>query len=157
MKLNTVNNPEYYKDIMRTVWDSNNIQESTKEAMKLSSDLSTGDVSGRFAKYLKRFQDVIGNNDIDFTKPYHIIDGNAPKQYTKSEITRMSKFNLVAQNSVDLVKNAAERRYGNQKWLRIASAIGGTVVGATILAQFGFGKIRNPHNIEKQVSDDANI
>ena len=157
MKLNTVNNPEYYKDIMRTVWDSNNIQESTKEAMKVSSDLSTGDVSGRFAKYLKRFQDVIGNNDIDFTKPYHIIDGNAPKQYTKSEITRMSKFNLVAQNSVDLVKNAAERRYGNQKWLRIASAIGGTVVGATILAQFGFGKIRNPHNIEKQVSDDANI
>ena len=157
MKLNTINNPEYYKDIMRTVWDSNNIQESTKEAMKVSSDLSTGDVSGRFAKYLKRFQDVIGNNDIDFTKPYHIIDGNAPKQYTKSEITRMSKFNLVAQNSVDLVKNAAERRYGNQKWLRIASAIGGTVVGATILAQFGFGKIRNPHNIEKQVSDDANI
>lgn len=157
MKLNTINNPEYYKDIMRTVWDSNNIQESTKEAMKVSSDLSTGDVSGRFAKYLKRFQDVIGNNNIDFTKPYHIIDGNAPKQYTKSEITRMSKFNLVAQNSVDLVKNAAERRYGNQKWLRIASAIGGTVVGATILAQFGFGKIRNPHNIEKQVSDDANI
>ena len=65
-------------------------------------------------------------------------------QYTKSEITRMSKFNLVAQNSVDLVKNAAERRYGNQKWLRIASAIGGTVVGATILAQFGFGKNKKP-------------
>lgn len=157
MKLNTINNPEYYKDIMRTTWNPNNIQESTKEAMKISNNLETGDVAGRFAKYLKRFQDVIANNNIDFTKPYHILDSGAPKQYTKSEITRMSKFNLVAQNSVDLVKNAAERRYGNQKWLRVASAIGGTVVGATILAQFGFGKIRNPHNIEKQVSDDANI
>ena len=157
MKLNTINNPEYYKDIMRTTWNPNNIQESTKEAMKISNNLETGDVAGRFAKYLKRFQDVIANNDIDFTKPYHILDGGAPKQYTKSELTRMSKFNLIAQNSVDLVKNAAERRYGNQKWLRVASAIGGTVVGATILAQFGFGKIRNPHNIEKQVSDDANI
>ena len=157
MKLNTINNPEYYKDIMRTTWNPNNIQESTKEAMKISNNLETGDVAGRFAKYLKRFQDVIANNNIDFTKPYHILDGGAPKQYTKSELTRMSKFNLIAQNSVDLVKNAAERRYGNQKWLRVASAIGGTVVGATILAQFGFGKIRNPHNIEKQVSDDANI
>ena len=157
MKLNTINNPEYYKDIMRTTWNPNNIQESTKEAMKISNNLETGDVAGRFAKYLKRFQDVIANNNIDFTKPYHILDGGAPMQYTKSELTRMSKFNLIAQNSVDLVKNAAERRYGNQKWLRVASAIGGTVVGATILAQFGFGKIRNPHNIEKQVSDDANI
>ena len=157
MKLNTINNPEYYKDVMRTTWNPNNIQESTKEAMKISNNLETGDVAGRFAKYLKRFQDVIANNDIDFTKPYHILDGGAPMQYTKSELTRMSKFNLIAQNSVDLVKNAAERRYGNQKWLRVASAIGGTVVGATILAQFGFGKIRNPHNIEKQVSDDANI
>ena len=157
MKLNTINNPEYYKDVMRTTWNPNNIQESTKEAMKISNNLETGDVAGRFAKYLKRFQDVIANNNIDFTKPYHILDGGAPMQYTKSELTRMSKFNLIAQNSVDLVKNAAERRYGNQKWLRVASAIGGTVVGATILAQFGFGKIRNPHNIEKQVSDDANI
>ena len=157
MKLNTINNPEYYKDVMRTTWNPNNIQESTKEAMKISNNLETGDVAGRFAKYLKRFQDVIANNNIDFTKPYHILDGGAPMQYTKSELTRMSKFNLIAQNSVDLVKNAAERRYGNQKWLRVASAIGGTVVGATILAEFGFGKIRNPHNIEKQVSDDANI
>ena len=68
----------------------------------------------------------------------------------------MAKFNLVAQTSVDTVKNAAARRYGNQKWLRIASAIGGTVLGATVLIPlFTFGRIRNPHNMKKQVSDDA--
>ena len=43
-----------------------------------------------------------------------------------------------------------------QKWLRIASGIGGAVFGTAILAQFGFGKIRNPQNIQKQVNDDAN-
>ena len=104
-------------------------------------------------KYVEKISAQFG---LDFTKPYHIIDGNAPKQYTKSEITRMSKFNLVAQNSVDLVKNAAERRYGNQKWVRTASAIAGTVLGATLLAQLCFGKIRNPHNIEKKVEDGSN-
>mgnify|MGYP004672652917 CR=1 FL=1 len=156
MKLNTINNPEFYKDIMYNIWDRNNIQDGTKKGMEISDNLANGDVKGRFEKYIQRFQDVIANNDIDFTKPNHIINKGATGNYTGSEVTRMSKFNLVAQNSVDVVKNAAERKYGNQKWLRIASAIGGTVVGATILAQFGFGKIRNPHNIEKQVSDDAN-
>ena len=68
----------------------------------------------------------------------------------------MSKFNLVAQNTLDMVTKASERRYGNQKWVRIASAIGGSVVGATILAQLGFGKIRNPQNIFRKVSEDGN-
>lgn len=155
MKLNTINNPTFYKDMMNTVW-SQNLQNATKNGLGISQDASTGDVSGRLTKYIQRFKDIIGNNNIDFTKPQHILDGNAVNQYTKSSKTRMAKFNLVAQNSVDLVKNAAEKQYGNQKWLRIASAIGGTVFGAAILTQFTFGKLRNPHNLQKQVSDDAN-
>lgn len=155
MKLNTINNPTFYKDMMNTVW-SQNLQNATKNGLGISQDASTGDVSGRLTKYIQRFKDIIGNNKIDFTKPQHILDGNAVNQYTKSSKTRMAKFNLVAQNSVDLVKNAAEKQYGNQKWLRIASAIGGTVFGAAILTQFTFGKLRNPHNLQKQVSDDAN-
>ena len=98
----------------------------------------------------------MGNNNIDFTKPQHKLNPNDLNKYTKSAQTRMSKFNLVAQNSIDLIMQAAQRRYGNQKWLRIASAIGGSVIGATIVAQFGFGKIRNPQNIFRKVSDDGN-
>ncbi len=154
MKLNTPNNSEFYKDVMRRTW-STNLTDATEKGLNVSKDVSTGDIQGRFKKYLKRFQDIMGNNNIDFTKPNHILDASALNQYTKSEQTRMSKFNLVGQNSIDLIKKAAERRYGNQKWLRIASAIGGSVVGATIAAQFGFGKIRNPHNIFKKVNEDA--
>jgi len=155
LKLNTINNPTFYKDMMRSIW-SQDLQKATTRGLDASKDLASGDVAGRFKKYIQRFQDVIGNNNIDFTKPQHILDGGALDKYTKSSKTRMAKFNLVAQNPVDLVKNAAEKQYGNQKWLRIASAIGGSVLGAAILAQFTFGKIRNPHNIQKQVSDDAN-
>lgn len=155
MKLNTVNNPTFYKDMMQSIW-SKNLQKATQDGLNISQDVASGDVSGRLQNYIQRFKDIMGNSNIDFTKPQHILDAGALENYTKSSKTRMAKFNLVAQNSVDLVKNAAERQYGKQKWLRIASAIGGTVFGTAILTQFAFGKIRNPHNLQKQVSDDAN-
>ena len=154
LKLNTPNNPYLYRDIMKTTW-SDNMAPETKNALEKYKEEKTGALLDRYQAYIKRFRDIIGNNDIDFTKPEHKL-GEEFKNYTKSERTRMAKFNLVAQTSVDTVKNAAARRYGNQKWLRIASAIGGTVLGATVLIPlFTFGRIRNPHNMKKQVSDDA--
>ncbi len=155
MKLNTINNSEFYKDVMNRTWNSN-LTTSTEKGLSISKDIASGDVLGRFKRYITRFKDIMGNNNIDFTKPNHNFDSSVLKKYTKSEQTRMSKFNLVAQNSVEMIKNAAERKYGNQKWLKIASAIGGSVIGATIISQFGFGKIRNPQNIFRKVSDDAN-
>ena len=155
LKLDTVNNPEFYKDVMWKTW-SGNLDEATKNAMGETKDLATGNLFERFQKYIERFRDVIGNNDIDFTKPEHKLGLDVNTKYDPASTTRMAKFNLVAQTPVDLVKNAANRRYGNQKWLRIASSIGAGVFGAAILTQFAFGRIRNPHNIEKQVSDDKN-
>ena len=153
LKLRTDNNPKYYEDLMRNAYDTP-LQQSTKDAMQKAGDIKNGDVFTRFEKYLKRFRDIIGNNDIDFTKPAHRISGAA--EYSADNTTRMQKFNLVAQNPVDFFKKASKMRFENQKWLRTASAIGGTVLGATVLMQFGFGKIKNPQNIQKQVSDDTN-
>ena len=137
---------------MRTTWADETAKE-TSEALKTYD--KQGNLLERYKKYIKRFRDIIGNNDIDFTKPEHRLD-DAFREYTKSERTRMAKFNLVSQTAVDTVKNAAARKYGNQKWLRLASAIGGTVLGATVLIPlFTFGKIKNPQTMKKQVSDDA--
>ena len=154
LKLDTVNNQRFYRDVMNTIW-KNGLEESTSKAMGTSS-VETGRVSERLLSYIKRFKDIMGNNDLDITKPYHVLDSSVPNAYTKASRTRLSKFNLVAQNPAEMLKNAAARRYGNQKWLRIASAIGGTVLGVTLLAQLGFGKIRNPQNLKKQVVEDAN-
>ena len=155
LKLHTDNNPQYYKDLMQNGWNSS-VEDSTKKSMEKAGDITKGDVFGRFQKYLKRFIDVMGQNDIDFNKPDHKIGEDIKKLYSVNSTTRMQKFNLVAQNPVDFFKKASKTRFENQKWLRIASGIGGTVILATVLAQFGFGKIKNPHNIQKQVSDDKN-
>ena len=155
LKLNMVNNQSFYKDVMNTIWNPR-LEESTEKALSGTKDIATGDIIGRFRRYIIRFKDIMGNNDIDFTKPNHILDSSAPSAYTKSSQTRLAKFNLVSQSPAEMIKNAAARRYGNQKWLRIASWIGGTVVAVTVLAQFCFGKLRNPQNLQKQVDYDAN-
>ncbi len=159
-KLYTENNPLYYKDIMNTGWDAP-LEDSTKGAMEKAGDISKGDVFKRFERYIRRFKDVMGNNDIDFYKPNHkfISDlKNLRKEYNADSTTRLQNFNLVAQNPIDFFKKASKTRFENQKWLRTASAIGASVLGATLAAQFFFGKIRNPHNIvKKQVSDGNNI
>ena len=155
MKLSTGSNAELYKDLILKVWDEGKVSEEMQNALKKHESMTEGNLKKRFESYIKRFKDIIGNNNLDFTKPDHTIDMGALNNYTKPSKTRMSKFNLVSQTSIEVVQNAAKRRYGNQKWARLASIICGSVLGGTILAQFCFGKIKNPHNIEKKVSDNV--
>ena len=155
LKLNTINSPEYYKNIMWNIYDKNKVTEATKNAIG-ESNIETGNVFDRFGKYIERFRDVMGNNNIDFMKPNHMTGGNIGR-YSQDSTTRMAKFNLVSQSPVDMLKKAAGRKFGNQLWMRRVSAIGASVLGVTLLAQLGFGKISNPHNVQKkQVSDDNN-
>ena len=154
LKLNTENNPKYYQDLMAEGW-TKPLQESTKRGMEATGDITKGNIYDRFNKYLKRFRDVLGQSDTDFKKPGHRFGEGIKGLYGADSNTLMQKFNLVAQNPIDFFKKAAKTRFENQKWLRIALGIGGTVIAATVLAQFGFGKIKNPHNIQKQVNDDT--
>ena len=153
LKLNTDNNPKYYQDLMAEGW-AKPLQDSTRTPMESTGDITNGDIYKRFNKYLKRFRDIMGQSDTDFKKPGHRFGEAIKGTYGADSNTLMQKFNLVAQNPVDFFKKAAKTRFENQKWLRIASGIGGGVIAATVLAQFGFGKIKNPHNIQKQVNDD---
>lgn len=154
VKFNTVNSPEFYKDVMNKIW-SENIDESTSKAIS-ESDKNNGKILERFQGYIKRFREVMGNNSVDFTKPNHNLGNNINDIYTPQSLTRSAKFNLVAQSPVDFIKKAANRQYGTQKWIRKAAAIFGAVLGGAILVQFAFGKIKNPQNIQKQVSHDTN-
>ena len=166
LKLNTLNNPELYKDFMRTIWNvegdardikaKGHIEEATARALSKFEDIKAGNIGERFQHYITKFRNIVGNNSIDFTKPEHILDSEALRGYAKEAKTRNSTFNLIAQSPIEMIRKAADRRYGYQKWVRKAAAICGTIVGATVLAQFCFGKIRNPHNMQKQVKDDVN-
>ena len=155
MKLNTDNNPKYYQDIMKTGWEAP-INESTKKAVEKAGGVEKGNIFERFEKYLQRMLDLAGQNDIDYKKSDHRVGRAIKEFYNVNSLTRLQNYNLVAQNPIDFFKKSAKTRFENQKWLRIASGIGGAVLLATVLAQFTFGKIKNPHNIQKQVSDDKN-
>ncbi|MBR6127095.1 hypothetical protein IKQ21_05355, partial [bacterium] len=155
-KFNLVNNPELYRDVMFNTFDENKLAKVTEDSF-VKTDIKTGNVLESFKNYIKSVRDIMGNNDIDFTKMHHVTGGkNVNDVYTQDSLTRLSKFNLVAQDPVTMVKKAAERKYGSALWLRKAAAIGAAVLGVAVLAQFSFGKIKNPHNIQKQVSDDKN-
>ena len=160
LKLYTVNNPNFYKDLMNSVWAGESgayrsttqkglITNTTREALGKHNSMAAGNVLDRFQFYITRFRNLVANNNIDFTKPHHIIDGSLPKEYAKDGKTRMSIFNLVAQSPVDMVKGATSRRYATQKWVRIISTISASVLGVALLAQLGFGKLRNPQNVQK--------
>ena len=155
-KFHLINNPELYRDVMFNTFDENKLSKITEDSF-VTTDIKTGNVLKSFKEYIKRVRDVMGNNDIDFTKLHHTTGGkDVNSTYSQEALTRLSKFNLVAQDPVTMVKKAAERKYGAALWLRKAAAIGAAVLGVAVAAQFTFGKIKNPQNIKKQVSDDTN-
>lgn len=170
LKLDLVNNPMLYTDIMNSIWAPEKAPKeafwSTKargyvtdianEAMGQYNTIESGNVLDRFQTYITRFRNIVANSPIDFTKPFHGTNEHIRNSYTQSEKTRMAFFNLVGQSPVDFFRGAAKREYGTKKWFQIVSGVTAGVFAATILAQAGFGKIRNPHNIKKQVSDETN-
>ena len=167
LKLGTINNPQYYKDLVNTMWNveagstaktkqKGIIDKATKEAIGNGNSIANGNVLERFQTYISRFRNVITNNTIDFTKPEHILDPSARVNYAKGEKTRMAMFNLIGQSPVDMIKNTADRKFVTGKWIRIMSAVTAGIFSIAVLAQFAFGKIRNPHNIKKQVNNDTN-
>lgn len=153
-KFNLTNNPELYRDIMYTTWGDEKLTTETKNVFE-NADSRLKDVLERLQKFIKRTREVMGQNNIDFTKPHHVVSGAGVNDtFAQNDLTRRSKFDLVAQDPITMVKKASEKKYGNLLWLRRASAIGASVLGVAVLAQFAFGRIKNPHNIQKQVSDE---
>lgn len=169
LKLDLVNNPVFYTDVMNAIWAP---AEAPKEAFwstkakgyvtDIANDslghynsMEHGNVLDRFQTYITRFRNIVANSTIDFTKPRHRTNDYIRNSYTQGEKTRMAFFNLVGQTPVDMVQGASKRQYGTKKWFQIVSGVTAGVFAATILAQAGFGKIRNPHNIQKQVSDET--
>ena len=167
LKLNTVNNPTIYKDVMNTAFSSlgddiystkqkSYLDEVTTRALEKNNSSAHGNVLDRIQYYLTRFKNIIANNTDDFTKPDHIINPYVRKSYTNEAKTPIAEFNLIGQTPVDMVQNAAKKRYSTQKWFRKVATIAGSLTGVAIVAQFFFGKLSNPQNLKKQENYNAN-
>ncbi len=169
LKLDLVNNPVFYTDVMNAIWApaqapkeafwstkaKGYVTDIANETLGQYNSMESGNVLDRFQTYITRFRNIVANSTIDFTKPRHRTNDYIRNSYTQGEKTRMAFFNLVGQTPVDMVQGASKRQYGTKKWFQIVSGVTAGVFAATILAQAGFGKIRNPHNIQKQVNDET--
>ena len=167
MKLNMVNNPEHYKEVMNSVWKSSDeafevatkqkglMSEATKKALEGNNSMQKGNIADRFTYYITRFKNLIANNPTDFTKPKHILNEGVRDVYEPMAKTNTALFNLVAKSPVDMAKEGAGKKFLTNKWLRIMGAFTAVVFSGTILTQFTFGKIRNPQNMKKQVENET--
>ena len=163
LKNETTNNPRLYQDLMNVIFSTANEITGLGNMSKLTKDSLTnvkgsvgGSVQERFGTYLTRFRNILMNDSTDFLKQRHLLNPYLRAQYHKDAISSESRFNLVAKSPLDMIREGAGRKYADTKWLKVVSGIAGGVFGVALLAQLGFGKIRNPHKIEKQVKNESN-
>lgn len=165
MKLHKTNNPVYFNKLMNTVWQDAGgvvetkhnavIEESTRKALDKFNSIAKGNLADRNSYAVNRFRNIIANNDNDFASPKHKPNPAVLKAYEPAAQTNNSFFNLVGKTPVDMVKEGAGKKYITNRWLRIMGGFTAGVFGIALLAQAGFGKIRNPHNIKKQVENET--
>ena len=163
-KLYTVNAGDLYKDVMTMLYELSPedkfkgvISEDTKSVLKKYNSPEKGNLLSRFEGFIAKFRNIIGNDKTEFTKELTHNFDNMSEAYSRIAQTEAAKANLAGlQNMTEYIKNAAGRRYNTNKWLRTMFGIAGVTIAAALSAQFAFGKIRNPHNIKKQVKNEQN-
>ena len=160
-KLNTEGANKLYIDVMNALYRVNEGNKGEGIISSFSEDALRGintteglTFTQRFKNYIGKFRYLIGNHKARFMDA-HVLD-NTTIEYNPYAATNTSKASLIAQNPVEFVQQAAGRKYNNQKWARIIGGILGGTLAVTLLAQFSFGRIRNPHNLQKQVNNDSN-
>lgn len=166
-KLHTVNAPEMYRDIMKVLYPTSDTVTGrvSKETSGALEDVNKSLLS-RFKKYIAKFKNIVANDTTDFTKPKHIFDKaeyigdvlipSVQSGYTPMARNEKAMSSLIAQDPVRFVREAADRKFGTQKWLRIVGGITAAVFSVTMLAQLKFGKLEHPENLKKQVTNETN-
>lgn len=163
LKLDIVTDENLYRDVMDSMFkgvvghrakEKGFVTKLTEEMLKKYNGVPEGNILDRFQYYLARFKNIVANDTTDFTKPNHLFDGTRGKMYSRDSRTPSAIFDLIGQSPVEFAKGAAKNQYGTQKWLRIVGTITGSVFAVALLAQLGFGKLNNKHNLKRQVNEN---
>ena len=157
-----IENVNEYKDFYNVGWalEAQNIGEITQKGIvsestaKELNKYNDGKLLSKIQTYITRFKNIIANDTTDFTKPLHILDGNILNKYAGITRTNEAKFNLVAQDPVDMLQKAAGKRHADKMWQKKVGILTAAIFGIAFLAQFSFGKINNKHNLQKINKND---
>jgi hypothetical protein len=99
------------------------------------------DIRDEFTRYRQLVVDTLGG-DVYFAKPRHLVSGNLSKN-KHSDL----KFLLTGIAPDELFFKAGQQAYNTRKWLKMFGGFGAGLLGVTVLAQFFFGKMKNPQKV----------
>ena len=132
------------------------VTNATKEALEKGKNAQSARIVDSLQYFIARMLNLVKNNTNTLITDRLAQNYNDALIFSRGARTDSAIAKLIALNPVALLRGAAERKYSTQKWVRIIGGITAAVLSGTVLAQFCFGRIRNPQNVKKQVKDGTN-
>ena len=138
-KFFTDNNVNFYKKI----YDFMCSDEAAKETQEVLDGMPEA-TRNAFKDYKSRLYHIVGNDPSKIKTNHSLPDkpglGVSGKNvYGKAEGTANKIFNIVGKTPSEFLKDAAQKQFNSNKWLRTFGAIGAGVLALTAAAQFAFG------------------
>ena len=124
------NDREYFKAVMQLLF-TEKIHPDTAHRLNDSGFLND------FEEYRKMAHKILGGDQY-FAKPHHLVD------YAATESTSLFRFLLMGSSPDEMVFKYFNQTFNSKKWFSMFGKLGGIIAGATILAQFFFGKMKTP-------------
>jgi hypothetical protein len=124
------NDREYFKAVMQLLF-TEKVHPDTAQRLYDSGFLSD------FEAYRKQAHKILGGDQY-FAKPHHLVD------YAATESTSLFRFLLMGSSPDEMVFKYFNQTFNSKKWFSMFGKLGGIIAGATILAQFFFGKMKAP-------------
>ena len=132
-KFFTDNNLSFYREIYKFMCNEK-VSDETKEVLDGLPD----SVKNSLKEYKKKLNYIVGN-DASKIKTKHTIPIEDGYVYKRADATASKIFNLIGKSPSEFLKDAAQKQYNSNKWLRTFGAIGASVLALTTAAQFAFG------------------
>ena len=129
------NDRKFYQSVMNLLYGNNSMHAETKNLLAQYS-LRDG-----IERYRADFLHEIGNSEY-FTKPAHIVGEYA------NDVSSYTKFLRMGMSPDQMLHHVVKERYNTKTWLKMFGGFGAALLGVTVLAQFFFGKMKNPERIK---------
>ena len=122
----------FYQNAMKFMF-ADDMHEETKEI------LGKHVINDEVAQYRRLVVEKLGGEKY-FAKPRHLISGSKD---TGSDI----KFLLTGIAPDELIFKTGQQAFNTKKWLKMFGGFGAGLLGVTVLAQFFFGKLKDPKKV----------
>ena len=134
-RVNLPNDKDFFQEVIKLLYE-NDLHPQTTE-------LLSGKVLGNGVRqYRREFAKDVGDS-LYFAKPHHLVHGK------ESSASSLIKFLKVGMTPEEMLHKTIKETFNTKKWLKTFGSIGAALLGVTVLAQFFFGKVKNPERVEK--------